>query len=129
MLRTIDKVGGLDEYLLGQKEARVRELGVEGWRLRWRVMQTGSVRRRFKEERRALGLPEEGDGMRVREVLVGSDGKVVSEEELRGEVEEFDRVLDEKQGEVEMGTEDEDENLGKGFMGEEAAPERPRIKL
>lgn len=56
VLRTIDKCGGLDEYLLGEKPARLKELGVEGWRLRWLVMRTGKVKRRVKEEREALGL-------------------------------------------------------------------------
>ena len=57
-LRTIDKVGGLDEYLLGEKEARVKGLGLSGWWLRWAIMQTGAVKKRFREERRRLGLPE-----------------------------------------------------------------------
>ncbi|KAL9065643.1 MAG: hypothetical protein Q9161_008087 [Pseudevernia consocians] len=57
VLRTIDKCGGLDEYLLGEKPRRVRELGVEGWRLRWMVMRTVKVKRRVKAEREALGLP------------------------------------------------------------------------
>ncbi|KAK4987418.1 hypothetical protein LTR50_004655 [Elasticomyces elasticus] len=56
VLRTIDKVGGLDEYLLGEKTARIRELGMEGWRLRWMIMQTPAVRKRFNEQRKALGL-------------------------------------------------------------------------
>ena len=56
VLRTIDKCGGLDEYLLGEKTGRIKELGVEGWRLRWMVMGSGKVGRRFKEERVALGL-------------------------------------------------------------------------
>lgn len=41
VLRTIDKCGGLDHYLLGNKARRVKELGVKGWELRWRVMQSG----------------------------------------------------------------------------------------
>ncbi|KAK1751166.1 hypothetical protein QBC47DRAFT_392358 [Echria macrotheca] len=61
VLRTIDKVGGLDNYLLGIKPARVKELGPWGWRLRWRVMQTDAVRQKLKEERVALGLIEEGE--------------------------------------------------------------------
>ena len=57
VLRTIDKSGGLDEYLLGTKPARVKELGPWGWILRWRIMQTPSVIARFAAERRKLGLP------------------------------------------------------------------------
>jgi large subunit ribosomal protein L28 len=60
VLRTIDKVGGLDEYLLGEKEARIRELGVSGWWLRWAIMQTPEVRRRFREQRVGFGVPENG---------------------------------------------------------------------
>ncbi|CZT22873.1 uncharacterized protein RCC_08579 [Ramularia collo-cygni] len=61
VLRTIDKLGGLDEYLLGEKEARIKELGESGWWLRWAIMQTPSVKKRFREERKALGLVEEVD--------------------------------------------------------------------
>lgn len=64
VLRTIDKLGGLDEYLLGEKEARIKELGESGWWLRWAIMQTPSVKKRFKEERKALGItgePEDVD--------------------------------------------------------------------
>ena len=57
VLRTIDKAGGLDEYLLSPKAARIKDLGPWGWRLRWRIMQTPSVRERFSREREALGLP------------------------------------------------------------------------
>ncbi|KAF2766039.1 hypothetical protein EJ03DRAFT_345332 [Teratosphaeria nubilosa] len=59
VLRTIDKVGGLDEYLLGEKEARIRELGMSGWWLRWAIMQTPTVKRRFAEERARLRVPVE----------------------------------------------------------------------
>lgn len=38
ILRTIDKCGGLDEYVLGSKPTRIRQLGVYGWQLRWRVL-------------------------------------------------------------------------------------------
>lgn len=56
-LRTIDKLGGLDEYLLGEKTARIKELGESGWWLRWAIMQTDSVKARFAAERARLGLP------------------------------------------------------------------------
>ncbi|KAI0015640.1 hypothetical protein F4780DRAFT_763230 [Xylariomycetidae sp. FL0641] len=57
VLKTIDKLGGIDEYLLGSKARRIRELGPAGWRLRWKIMQTPAVRERFNREREALGLP------------------------------------------------------------------------
>ncbi|KAK4540688.1 hypothetical protein LTR36_009019 [Oleoguttula mirabilis] len=59
VLRTIDKLGGLDEYLLGEKEGRLRELGESGWWLRWAVMQTPLIKARFAAERRRLGIVEE----------------------------------------------------------------------
>jgi len=39
VLRTIDKVGGLDAYLLGPKPARIKELGLEGWKLRCELLE------------------------------------------------------------------------------------------
>lgn len=59
VMRTIDKLGGLDEYLLGEKEARIKELGETGWWLRWAIIQTDVVKERFAREREALGLPPE----------------------------------------------------------------------
>ncbi|PGG98336.1 hypothetical protein AJ79_08903 [Helicocarpus griseus UAMH5409] len=61
VLRTIKKVGGLDQYLLGDKPARIKELGLFGWNLRWRVMQEMRRKKKFEEEERQLGLlePEE----------------------------------------------------------------------
>ncbi|KAG8530906.1 uncharacterized protein KY384_004263 [Bacidia gigantensis] len=60
VLRTIDKVGGLDEYLLGDKSARIKELGLTGWHLRWQIMQTERVKERFRTEKVRLGLPSAG---------------------------------------------------------------------
>lgn len=61
VLRTLDKLGGLDEYLVGSDApARIKELGVIGWELRWRVMQTKGYRERVLAQRRELGLPERG---------------------------------------------------------------------
>lgn len=60
VLRTIDKCGGLDEYLLGSKAQRIKDLGPWGWKLRWRIMQSRTVRDRFAAERQRLGLPPPG---------------------------------------------------------------------
>ncbi|KAL4738320.1 ribosomal L28 family-domain-containing protein [Aspergillus similis] len=57
-LRTIRKAGGLDQYLLDDRPARIKELGVFGWKLRWQVMQTDKIQEQFKQERKRLGLPE-----------------------------------------------------------------------
>ncbi|KAB8072883.1 ribosomal L28 family-domain-containing protein [Aspergillus leporis] len=57
-LRTIRKSGGLDNYLLDDRPGRVKELGVFGWELRWRVMQTPKIQEQFRQERKRLGLPE-----------------------------------------------------------------------
>ncbi|CAK7227424.1 hypothetical protein SBRCBS47491_006564 [Sporothrix bragantina] len=90
VLRTIDKVGGLDEYLLGSKPARIAELGPWGWRLRWRIMQTPAVQERFRAERVALGLPAEG---------LYNGGATEAEIEAKNAADElisFDRVMAEE---------------------------------
>jgi len=56
-LRTIRKCGGIDAYLLGDKPARIKELGLLGWRLRWKVMNSPLMKERFAAERANLGLP------------------------------------------------------------------------
>ena len=56
-LRTIRKCGGLDEYLLGDKPARIKELGLLGWKLRWKVMNSPMMKEKFAAERANLGLP------------------------------------------------------------------------
>lgn len=38
VMRTIRKCGGLDQYVTGVKPARIKELGLLGWKLRWLVM-------------------------------------------------------------------------------------------
>lgn len=57
VLHTIDLLGGIDEYLLGSKAKRIKELGPAGWALRWKIIQTDAVQARFARERAALGLP------------------------------------------------------------------------
>lgn len=56
VLRTVDKCGGLDEYLVGEKPGRVKELGMKGWELRYKVMQTEWWKLRTVEKREKLGL-------------------------------------------------------------------------
>lgn len=48
VLRSIDKVGGLDQYLLGDKAGRIKELGEEGWKLRWALLSHPSMRKRAR---------------------------------------------------------------------------------
>ncbi|KAI2625403.1 ribosomal L28 family-domain-containing protein [Hypomontagnella submonticulosa] len=79
VLRTIDRLGGIDEYLLGSKAQRVKDLGPAGWALRWKIMQTPAVQERFARERAALGLPpkEVGEIALPQDLLV--DGYVTAE--------------------------------------------------
>lgn len=56
VLKTIRREGGLQEYLLKSKPARLKELGPGGWNLRWLLMQSRDVQQRFNEERVSLGL-------------------------------------------------------------------------
>lgn len=48
VLRTIDKVGGIDSYVLGNKAGRLRELGEEGWKLRWAMISHPSMKKRAR---------------------------------------------------------------------------------
>ncbi|KAL7785151.1 hypothetical protein V8C37DRAFT_394717 [Trichoderma ceciliae] len=56
VLKTIRREGGLENYLLKSKPARLKELGPGGWNLRWLLMQSQAVQQRFNHERVALGL-------------------------------------------------------------------------
>ncbi|EEA20213.1 hypothetical protein TMatcc_000196 [Talaromyces marneffei ATCC 18224] len=55
-LRTIRKCGGLDNYLLSDKPSRLKELGLAGWKLRYRIMQSPAMKKKFAEEREKLGI-------------------------------------------------------------------------
>lgn len=123
VLRTIDKVGGLDEYLLGERAGRVKELGVGGWGLRWRLLGTERVRERYRAERRRLGLPEEGIFWQ------GREGGVVGEEAFGEEVRAFDEELDEEERRAEReGGEAVGVVVGDGEVGD-LVRERPREAL
>ncbi|KAL9015803.1 MAG: hypothetical protein Q9185_006817 [Variospora sp. 1 TL-2023] len=100
VLRTIDKVGGLDEYLMGDSPARIKELGMEGWKMRWRLMQTGWWRERVKRRRMEMGLRPEGVDMLLSDAeLLGEDG--VDNEEREESKEERDKQEEEEKAQVE----------------------------
>jgi ribosomal protein L28 len=56
VIRTIKKCGGLDEYLLGERPARIKELGPLGWKLRWMILQTPAVSKQVVKRLKKLGL-------------------------------------------------------------------------
>jgi large subunit ribosomal protein L28 len=122
VLRTVDKVGGLDEYLLGEKASRIKELGMGGWKLRWRIMQTEAVKERFRKQRELLGLPPKED------VIVGSDGNAATQQQVEDEIKRFDEDL-QKGRDVEIGEEAENQvAVDEGFMNEEP-PSREKVLL
>lgn len=143
VLRTIDKSGGLDDYLLGEKRARIEELGMHGWLLRWRVMQTPLIQARFAEQRRILGekfgfvlenplvkpvpLLQDPASLQAEnaDVLVDENGEPISEEERDAKVASIDRDLEraERMAERERLTVAED----RSFMVEEAAPPKQEV--
>lgn len=57
-LRTIQMEGGLDKYLLSDKPGRIKELGMFGWELRYKVMRSPVMNAKFQAARKKLGLPE-----------------------------------------------------------------------
>jgi large subunit ribosomal protein L28 len=58
VLKTMDREGGLDEYLLKDNVARIKELGPMGWALRWTLMQKPEVIDRLRADAAALGLDQ-----------------------------------------------------------------------
>lgn len=43
VLRTVTKEGGLDKYLLKDKPARVKTMGLKGWRLKYDIMKKNEI--------------------------------------------------------------------------------------
>lgn len=72
VLKTIEKEGGLENYLTKSKPQRIKELGPAGWSLRWLVMQTEQWQAKMNAERVELGLPtrEIVDNSRVIEMAL-----------------------------------------------------------
>lgn len=118
VLRTIDKCGGLDEYLLGEKSQRIKELGMGGWKLRWRIMQTERVKERFRAQRELLGLPPKV------ETLIGSDGVPVTPEQVQQEIKAYDTALEQDE-DVDIGEEAEESRVTGEFMEEQPAGKQP----
>jgi large subunit ribosomal protein L28 len=58
VLKVMDREGGLDEYLLKDNVARIKELGPLGWELRWTLMQIPEVIDRLRADAAALGLDQ-----------------------------------------------------------------------
>lgn len=55
----------MDEYLIKDKAGRIKELGMKGWELRWRVMNTPWWRNRCRNELEKMGM-----GALMREIEV-----------------------------------------------------------
>ncbi|KAI4169361.1 MAG: hypothetical protein LQ343_005754 [Gyalolechia ehrenbergii] len=126
VLRTIDKVGGLDEYLLGESPGRIKELGMEGWRMRWRLMQLRSVKERLRRRRVQLGVSPEGPEMWL------SDRELLGEEEEeggegKGKVKEVELRVKEEEGEGEDEYEGLNLNEEEIIREEEIARGEPRM--
>lgn len=115
VLKTVDKLGGIDEYLLGTKARRVKELGPAGWRLRWKLMQSPVVQERWAREREALGLPPKG-------AAAEEDAAVAAP--TAEEMSEIDAML-EREDEFVLG---EPEEADHSFMAEEPKPSREAVQ-
>ncbi|KAI0880162.1 ribosomal L28 family-domain-containing protein [Annulohypoxylon maeteangense] len=106
VLRTIDRLGGIDEYLLGSKAQRIKELGPAGWALRWKIIQTPAIQERFARERAAMGLPPKevetielpselaAEGFTSNSVLTEVEEMIEREDEfVIGEIKEGEEVV------------------------------------
>jgi large subunit ribosomal protein L28 len=104
-LKTMDREGGLDEYLLKDNEHRLKELGPLGWALRWTLLQKPVVLERMRSEAAALGLDQATiDAQWPTAEMQRSEqhGLVTAAELIGEETEEFDDELAENQDEEEV---------------------------
>ncbi len=110
-LRTIDKEGGLDNYLLGEKPARIKELGMGGWLLRWRIMNTNHVRRRVEQERQtAGGTAKVMELPLIVESISGNEGDGPVEENVQDGLDAVDEALDDMDRNAESGEQEVEDN-------------------
>lgn len=66
VLRTITKEGGLDNYLLKDKSARIKTMGLKGWRLRYDILKTKEIQEMSKgEEKTVYHILESGKKVTV----------------------------------------------------------------
>jgi len=110
VLRSIDKAGGVDEYVLGEKPARVKELGEEGWNLRWAVLQSPGMRRRLKQD------------PTLQTMVKDMDGGVSSNEDVRNEMPVLRRPRPRKSSLWEPQISEDAERIRRLHMMEEPAP-------
>jgi large subunit ribosomal protein L28 len=136
VLRTIDKVGGIDNYLLGQSPGRIKELGPTGWALRWRLLRTEKGKEMWEEERQRLGLVgmgprDEGwlDPVAAETERLQRDALLMAEEGVEGDESLSEEELVERERAIDDELEREDQ-LGDagGFEigGAEGERARPR---
>ncbi|KAM5509586.1 50s ribosomal protein l24 [Fusarium oxysporum f. sp. phaseoli] len=102
VLKTIRREGGLQEYLLKSKPARIKELGPGGWNLRWLLMQSKDIQKRFNEERIALGMPPKEIEDRDDIIHQATLGELLAQEFVLG-----DEDLADLEGIQELSDEDE----------------------
>ncbi|KAI2611362.1 uncharacterized protein GGS25DRAFT_482439 [Hypoxylon fragiforme] len=142
VLHTIDRLGGIDEYLLGSKARRIKDLGPAGWALRWKIIQTPAIQRRFALERAALGLPPKeveggeggeaalpselaAEGLTSEDVLNEVDLMLKNDEEFMiGALQEGEVIAAETESEAVEGATQDSRDID--FNSEELGQERPK---
>ena len=108
VIKTIDREGGLDEYLLKDSVQRIKELGPTGWALRWTLMQRPEVVDRLRAEAAALGIDQ------------ATIDKQWPTPEMLAQHKYADRVLAREQALAQAG---EVENVEQGMWAEEEGAE------
>lgn len=68
VLKTITKEGGLDNYLIKDKSARIKELGPYGWRLRYEVLKKMEENEKKLDEAKSLEGVQSAEAVEDRRV-------------------------------------------------------------